>query len=216
MKSVSVSRASRMSSSSTTYEFYKSRTETTAFDQRHFWGRLKTNNGCQHCQQVLRPKHRGVFQRFSCPFAVVWTMLSREFGWRACRIPCKTSWRISMHFADDVRLSKGIISVPSPLKIALIKSCRLTSWFIKNRILIYANRILIYANSVLNYVSSNLTFQLHVIRTLNSWVVRLKRKYDLVNEEVETDSRKLDWKWFHLIHLLLALIFCQIRRSIDS
>ena len=47
--------------------FYKSRSETTAFDQRYFRGRLDTSNGCQ---QVLRPKHqnhRGVFRRFSCP-----------------------------------------------------------------------------------------------------------------------------------------------------
>ena len=29
--------------------------------------------------------------------------------------------------ASDVQLSKGIISVQSPSKIALIKSCRLTS-----------------------------------------------------------------------------------------
>lgn len=74
--------------------FYKSRSETTAFDQSYFRGRLNTNNGCQ---QVLRPKHRGVFWRFSCPFAAVWTMLSREFPWWACRIPWKTSWRISTH-----------------------------------------------------------------------------------------------------------------------
>ena len=64
--------------------FYKSRSETTAFDPRYFQGRLNTNNGCQ---QVLRPKHRGVFRRFNCPFAAVRTMLSRVFGWWAYRIP---------------------------------------------------------------------------------------------------------------------------------
>ena len=54
---------------------FLSRRETTAFDQRYFRGRLNTNNGWQ---QVLRLKHRGVFRRFSCPFAAVWTMLPRQ------------------------------------------------------------------------------------------------------------------------------------------
>ena len=57
--------------------FFKSRSETTAFDQHYFRGRLNTNDDCQ---QVLRTKHRRVFRRFSCPFAAVWTMLSGEFG----------------------------------------------------------------------------------------------------------------------------------------
>ena len=56
---------------------FKSRGETTAFDQHYFRGRLNTNDDCQ---QVLRTKHRRVFRRFSCPFASVWTMLSGEFG----------------------------------------------------------------------------------------------------------------------------------------
>ena len=73
--------------------------ETTAFEQSYFWGRLNTNNGCQ---QVYRPKHRGVFRRLSCPFAALWIILSREFGWRPCRITWKTSWRISTHYTGDV------------------------------------------------------------------------------------------------------------------
>ena len=48
--------------------FYKSRSETTAFDQSYFRGRLNANNTCQ---QVLLPKHRGVFRMLSCPFAAV-------------------------------------------------------------------------------------------------------------------------------------------------
>ena len=48
----------------------------------------------------------------------------------------------------------------SPSKMAWIKSCRLTSWYIKT------------ANSVMNYITSNLTFEVHVIRQLNSWIVR--------------------------------------------
>ena len=68
-----------------------------------------------------------ITEAFSCPFAAVWTMLSREFGWKACRIPWKTSLRISTHCAGDLRMSKRIISVQSTSKIALIKSCRLTS-----------------------------------------------------------------------------------------
>ena len=81
------------------------RSETSAFDQSYFRRRQNTNNGCQH---VLRPKHRGVFRRFRCPFAAVWTMSWREFGWWACRIPWKTYWRISTYFSGDVWPSKGV------------------------------------------------------------------------------------------------------------
>ena len=38
----------------------------------------------------------------------------------------------------------------------------------KTSILIYENSVLIYKNSVSNYETSNLTFEAHVIRTLNS------------------------------------------------
>ena len=35
-----------------------------------------------------------------------------------------------------------------------------------------------------------------------------------MNKEIGTDSRQLDRKLFDLIHLLVALLFCHIRRSI--
>ena len=37
-----------------------------------------------------------------------------------------------------------------------------------------------------------------------------------MNKEIDTDSRQLDRKLFDLIRLLVALIFCHIRRSIVS
>ena len=42
------------------------------------------------------------------------------------------------------------------------------------------------------------------------------KKCDLVNKEIDTDSRQVDRKLFDLIHLLVALIFCHIRRSIKT
>ena len=45
-------------------------------------------------------------------------------------------------------------------------------------------------------------------------VISYCKKYDLVNKEIDTDSRQVDRKLFDLIHLLVALIFCHIRRSI--
>ena len=84
---------------------YKSRSETTAFDQSYFRGRLNTNNTCQ---QILLPNHRGVCRMLSCPFAAVWTTLSTEFGWWACRIPWKRSWRISTPFTGDIWSRKRV------------------------------------------------------------------------------------------------------------
>ena len=40
------------------------------------------------------------------------------------------------------------------------------------------------------------------------------KKYDLVNKQIDTDRRQLDCKLCDLIYLLVALIFCHIRRSI--
>ena len=40
------------------------------------------------------------------------------------------------------------------------------------------------------------------------------KKYDLVNKQIDTDCRQLDCKLCDLIYLLVALIFCHIRRSI--
>ena len=131
-------------------ELYNSRgNETTAFDQHYFRGRLNTNDGC--------PKHRGGFRRFSYPFAAVWTMLSRELGWWACRVPRKTSWRISTHFACDVWLSKEeAVGSHYECSVALGNSVdqKLSSHF-----LIYKK----YKTSVLNYITSNSTFKVHVI-----------------------------------------------------
>ena len=45
-------------------------------------------------------------------------------------------------------------------------------------------------------------------------VISYCKKYDLVNREIDNDSRQLDRKLFDLIHLLVVLIFCHIRRSI--
>ena len=45
-------------------------------------------------------------------------------------------------------------------------------------------------------------------------VISYCKKYDLVNKEIDTDSRQHDQKLIDLIHLLVVLIFCHIRRSI--
>ena len=41
------------------------------------------------------------------------------------------------------------------------------------------------------------------------------KKHELVNKQIDTDCRQLDCKLCDLINLLVALIFCHIRRSIQ-
>ena len=42
------------------------------------------------------------------------------------------------------------------------------------------------------------------------------KKHDLVNKQINTDCRQLDWTLFDSTYLLVALIFCQNRRSISE
>jgi len=60
---------------------------------------------------------------------------------------------------------------------------KLSSHFLiyKNSSLIYDNSILIFKRSVLDYITSNLTFEAHVIRTLNSLIHRKLSKFPVEN-----------------------------------
>ena len=185
--------------------FYKWRSETTAFDQRYFQGRLHTNNSCS--QPYFTRKVR-------------WYS-SRRLARNSASPPSEFSWQHSLHCSKRAtkplknasvfgtkNLLAAIIGLQSPSKIALIKSCRLTSWFIKF--------IRLELHKLELDIRDARDTDTDFISCTIEEVISISRKYDLVNKQIDTGSRQLDWKLCDLIYLLVALIFCHFRRTIGG
>ena len=149
--------------------FYKSRSETTAFDQRYFQGRLNTNYSFTQpyiTRKVRWYSSRRLARNSASP--------PSEFSWQHSPHCCKRATKPLKNASvfGTKNLLAAMIGLQSPSKnsvdqnivswvtrLTMIKSCRLTSWFIKFIRLEY-------------YISSNSTFEMHMIRTRTSWVVQ--------------------------------------------
>ena len=114
--------------STRTNYYYKSRSETTAFDQRYFQGRLNTNNSFTQ-PYITRKVHWYSSRRRARNSASP----PSEFSWQHSPLCCKRGTKPLKNASvfGTKNLLVAIIGLQSPSKIALIKSCRLTSWFIK-------------------------------------------------------------------------------------
>ena len=157
--------------------FYKSRSETTAFDQRYFQGRLNTNNS--FTQPYINRKVR-------------WYS-SRRLARNSASPPSEFSWQHSPHYCK--RATK-------PLKNASVfgtkkESCRLTSWFMKF-IRLELHKL------ELDIRDARDTDKDFMICTIEE-VISILQGVWFSKQKIDTGSRQLDWELCDLLYLLVAL-----------